>query len=132
MAVNKVAFFGNTIMDISDTTADESSVVAGKQFYKANGARATGTADYQQKITTQTVSLSSSWSGSGPYYQTILTGQAAGLQVNLNPTLDQLASLADAGVTSMVAANENGTVKIYAAGAAPAAMSLQITKIMTY
>lgn len=40
--------------------------------------------------------------------------------------------LADAGVTSMVAANENGTVKIYAAGAAPAAMSLQITKIMTY
>ena len=37
MAVNKVAFFGNTIMDISDTTADESSVVAGKQFYKANG-----------------------------------------------------------------------------------------------
>lgn len=124
MAVNKVAFFGNTIMDISDTTADESSVVAGKQFYKANGARATGTADYQQKITTQTVSLSSSWSGSGPYYQTILTGQAAGLQVNLNPTIDQLAALADAGVTSMVAANENGTVKIYAAGAAPAAMSL--------
>lgn len=132
MAVNKVAFFGNTIMDISDTTADESSVVAGKQFYKANGARATGTADYQQKITTQTVSLSSSWSGSGPYYQTILTGQAAGLQVNLNPTIDQLAALADAGVTSMVAANENGTVKTYAAGAAPAAMSLQITKIMTY
>lgn len=132
MAVNKVAFFGNTIMDISDTTADESSVVAGKQFYKANGARATGTADYQQKITTQTVSLSSSWSGSGPYYQTILTGQAAGLQVNLNPTIDQLAALADAGVTSMVAANENGTVKIYAAGAAPASMSLQITKIMTY
>ena len=84
MAVNKVAFFGNTIMDISDTTADESSVVAGKQFYKANGTRATGTADYQPKITTQTVSLSGNWSGSGPYYQTILTGQSAGLQVNLN------------------------------------------------
>ena len=134
MAVNKVAFFGNTIMDISDTTADESSVVAGKQFYKANGARATGTADYQPKITTQTVSLSGSWSGSGsgPYYQTILTGQPAGLQVNLNPTISQLAALADAGVTSMVAANENGTVKVYAAGAAPAAMTMQITKIMTY
>ena len=130
MAVNKVAFFGNTIMDISDTTADESSVVKGKVFYKADGTRAVGTAEYQPKIATQTVSLSGSWSGSGPYYQTILTGQAAGLQVNLNPTIDQLAALADAGVTSMVAANENGTVKIYAAGAAPAAMSLQITKIM--
>lgn len=132
MAVNKVEFYGNTLIDISDTTAEESAVVAGKAFYKADGTRATGTADYQQKITTQTVSLSSSWSGSGPYYQTILTGQASGLQVNLNPTIDQLAALADAGVTSMVAANENGTVKIYAAGAAPAAMSLQITKIMTY
>ncbi|PWM74784.1 MAG: hypothetical protein DBX45_01585 [Oscillospiraceae bacterium] len=132
MAVNKVAFFGDTLMDISDTTADESSVVKGKVFYKADGTRAVGAAEYQPKITTQTVSLSGSWSGSGPYYQTILTGQPAGLQVNLNPTIDQLAALADAGVTSMVAANENGTVKIYAAGAAPAAMSLQITKIMTY
>lgn len=132
VAVNKVDFYGDTLIDISDTTAEESSVVAGKTFYKATGARAIGTADYQPKITTQTVSLSSSWSGSGPYYQTILTGQAAGLQVNLNPTIAQLEELADAGVTSMVAANENGTVKIYAAGAAPAAMSLQITKIITY
>ena len=132
MAVNKVAFFGNTIMDISDTTADENSVVSGKQFYKANGERATGTADYQQKITTQTVSLSGSWSGSDPYYQVILTGQPTHLQINLNPTIGQLATLGEAGVTSMVAANENGTVKIYAAGAAPAAMPMQITKIMTY
>lgn len=132
MAVNKVEYFGGTIIDISDTTAEESSVVAGKVFYKADGTRVVGTADYQQKITTQTVSLSATWSGSDPYYQTILTGQAAGLQVNLNPTIEQLAALADAGVISMVAANENGTVKIYAAGAAPAAMSLQITKIMTY
>ena len=132
MAINKVVYSGSTVMDITDTTATESTVVKGKTFYKANGARATGTADYQPKITTQTVSLSSSWSGSGPYYQTILTGQPSGLQVNINPTIDQLAALADAGVTSMVAANENGTVKIYAAGAAPAAMSLQITKIMTY
>lgn len=132
MAINKVIYSGSTVMDITDTTATESTVVKGKTFYKANGVRATGTADYQPKITTQTVSLSSSWSGSGPYYQTILTGQSAGLQVNLNPTIDQLAALADAGVTSMVAANENGTVKIYAAGASPAAMTMQITKIMTY
>ena len=132
MAVNKVAFFGDTLLDISDTTADESSVVKGKVFYKANGTRAVGTAEYQPKSTTQPVSLSGSWSGSGPYYQTILTGQPAGLQVNLNPTIEQLVALADAGVTSMVAANENGTVKIYVAGAAPTAMTMQITKTMTY
>ena len=132
MAINKVVYSGSTVMDITDTTATESTVVKGKTFYKANGVRATGTADYQQKITTQTVSLSSSWSGSGPYYQTILTGQSAGLQVNLNPTIQQLTALGEAGVTSMVAANENGTVKIYVSGAVPAAMNLQITKIMTY
>ena len=132
MAINKVVYSGSTVMDITDTTATESSVVKGKTFYKANGARATGTADYQPKITTQTVSLSDNWSGSGPYYQTILTGQPAGLQVNLNPTINQLATLADAGVTSMVAANENGTVKVYVSGAVPAAMTMQITKIMTY
>lgn len=132
MAINKVVYSGSTVMDITDTTATESSVVKGKTFYKANGARATGTADYQPKITTQTVSLSGSWSGSSPYYQTILTGQPAGLQVNLNPTIQQLTALGEAGVTSMVAANENGTVKVYVAGAAPAAMTMQITKIMTY
>lgn len=55
MAVNKVEFYGNTLIDISDTTAEESAVVAGKAFYKADGTRATGTADYQPKITTQTV-----------------------------------------------------------------------------
>ena len=132
MAINKVVYSGSTVMDITDTTATESTVVKGKTFYKANGARATGTADYQPKITTQTVSLSGSWSGSDPYYQTILTGQSAGLQVNLNPTIQQLTALEEAGVTSMVAANENGTVKIYVAGAAPAAMTMQITKIMTY
>jgi hypothetical protein len=42
MAVNKVEFYGNTLIDISDTTAEESAVVAGKVFYKANGTRATG------------------------------------------------------------------------------------------
>ena len=67
MAINKVVYSGSTVMDITDTTATESSVVKGKTFYKANGARATGTADYQPKITTQTISLSGSWSGSGPY-----------------------------------------------------------------
>ena len=132
MAINKVVYSGSTVMDITDTTATESTVVKGKTFYKANGARATGTADYQPKITTQTVSLSGSWSGSGPYYQTILTGQSAGLQVNLNPTIQQLTALGEVGVTSMVAVNENGTVKIYVVGAAPAAMTMQITKIMTY
>ena len=88
MAINKVSFYGDTLLDISDTTADESSVVKGKVFYKANGSRAVGTADYQPKIFTQVVNLTTTWSGSDPYYQTVLTGQAVNMQVDLQFTVD--------------------------------------------
>lgn len=42
--VNKVVYGNQTVMDISDTTAEEGDVVTGKTFYKANGARSTGSA----------------------------------------------------------------------------------------
>lgn len=44
--VNKVKFGNNTVMDISDTDAEEADVVEGKTFYKKTGSRATGTASY--------------------------------------------------------------------------------------
>lgn len=44
MAVNKVVYGGNTLIDITDTTATASDVFAGKKFYGANGSAITGTA----------------------------------------------------------------------------------------
>lgn len=44
MAVNKVVYGGNTLIDITDTTATASDVFAGKMFYGANGNAITGTA----------------------------------------------------------------------------------------
>lgn len=41
--VNKVQFGGQTIMDISDTDAEESDVAEGKIFYKGTGQRSVGT-----------------------------------------------------------------------------------------
>lgn len=41
--VNKVEFGNQTVMDITDTTAEEQDVDSGKVFYKANGERSTGT-----------------------------------------------------------------------------------------
>lgn len=41
--VNKVQFGNNIIMDITDTTVEETDVIENKVFYAANGARSTGT-----------------------------------------------------------------------------------------
>ena len=40
--VNKVEYAGQTLIDITDTTATESDVLPGKSFYKASGAKASG------------------------------------------------------------------------------------------
>lgn len=43
MAINKVVYGNNTLIDITDTTATESDVAEGVVFYKADGTRSVGT-----------------------------------------------------------------------------------------
>lgn len=43
MAVNKVQFGNQTVMDITDTTANTDNVVEGNVFYAASGTRSVGT-----------------------------------------------------------------------------------------
>ena len=45
---------GTTLMDITDTTATESDVVSGQVFYKANGVRSVGSANYIPVISNPT------------------------------------------------------------------------------
>lgn len=44
MANNKVIYNGNTLIDLTDTTAVASDVARGKVFYGANGEKIVGTA----------------------------------------------------------------------------------------
>ena len=44
--VNKVIYGSSTLMDITDTTADDADVAEGEVYYKASGLRSAGTAKY--------------------------------------------------------------------------------------
>lgn len=81
-------------------------------------------------ITLGSIALSAAgWSAEEPYSQAAaLAGLTAGSLVALHPTAAQLMALQEAGVTTLTAANANGTLTVYALGAAPAAdLTLQIT-----
>ena len=135
MAINKVVYSGSTVMDITDTTATESTVVKGKTFYKANGVKATGTAEYEPLIVKFNSTLSvSSWSAYGDYFrQTVMNSQETNAKFDLQFDISQLAQLANDGVTAIVAINENGTVYVYCMGAKPTtSMPVQITKTLLY
>lgn len=76
------------------------------------------------------VSLSGSWSGSGPYSQTVtVTGATvtANSKVDIQLTAAQIASLVSAGVTGLVIENNAGTLTAWAVGASPSAMTVQVT-----
>lgn len=76
------------------------------------------------------IALSSSWSGSGPYSQTVtVTGTTvtANSKVDIQLTAAQIASLIAAGVTGMVIENNAGTLTAWAVGATPSAMTVQVT-----
>ena len=54
MAVNKVIYGNDTIMDITDTTAEASDVALGEVFYDKSGVRSVGTGNYMDKVSNPT------------------------------------------------------------------------------
>ena len=77
------------------------------------------------------ISLSSSWSGSGPYSQTVtVTGATvtASSKVDIQLTAAQIASLISDGVTGLLIENNAGTLTAWAVGASPSSsMTIQCT-----
>ena len=50
MAVNKVVYNGSTLVDLTDTTAEESDVKSGKVFYSASGERSIGSGNGSEPV----------------------------------------------------------------------------------
>lgn len=78
-----------------------------------------------------TITLSTSWSGNGPYSQRVtITGATAteNSRIDLQPTAAQLATLIDDGVQALTIENNNGTLTAWAVGAeTSASMVIQCT-----
>ena len=66
MAVQKVAYDGHTLIDLSQDTAVESDVASGKYFHKSNGERVQGTATGGIATFPQTINLTVNISSSAP------------------------------------------------------------------
>lgn len=89
--VNKVVYGNQTVMDITDTTAEEEDVVSGKTFYKASGARSTGSAVipdisncYQTTDTAETAIADNDYF---PFYDTSATAKRKTLWSNIKAKL---------------------------------------------
>lgn len=86
--------------------------------------------DYQAPEAKIAITLSASWTGSGPYTQTVtVSGGTANSIISLQPSPAQAAQLIQDGVQVLQIDNNNGTFTATAIGAAPSsALTLQATR----
>ena len=76
--------------------------------------------DGQRQIIVDTVSLGTSWTGTGPYTQVVTVSEAdADSKVDLQPDATIIQKLIDAGTTALYIVNDNGVFSAVALGAAP-------------
>ena len=87
----------------------------------------------QRQIIVGTVSLGTSWTGTGPYTQAItINGIESDSKIDLQPDANVINKLMEAGTTALYIVNNSGVATAVAIGAAPnSALTIQctITKI---
>ena len=83
----------------------------------------------QRQIIVDTVSLGTSWTGTGPYTQTITVAEAdANSKVDLQPDATVIQKLIDAGTTALYIVNDDGVFSAVAIGSAPTeSLTIQCT-----
>lgn len=116
----------------ADTNKQDKITASG--ILKGNGSGGVSAAvagtDYQSPEAKIAITLSASWTGSGPYTQTVtVTGGTASSIISLQPSPAQAAQLIQDGVQVLQIDNNNGTFTATAIGAAPSsALTLQATR----
>lgn len=95
--VNKVKYGDQTVMDISDTTAQESDVAEGEVFYKGNGQRAVGTGNYYSPNDTAETDIADG--DYFPFYDTSASAKRKTLWSNIVAKMKTAFGIASSGNT---------------------------------
>lgn len=85
--------------------------------------------DGQKQIIVDTVSLGTSWTGTGPYTQVVtIDGIDSNSKIDLQPDADVINKLMESGTSALYIVNNNGVATAVAIGAAPnSALTIQCT-----
>lgn len=85
--------------------------------------------DGQKQIIVDTVSLGTSWTGTGPYTQVVtIDGIESDSKIDIQPDADVINKLMESGTTALYIVNDNGVATAVAVGAAPnAGLEIQCT-----
>lgn len=128
--INNKALSVDITLNASDVSAVPTTRTVNNKALSADITLNASDVGAEAEIQLGSIDLSATWSGAGPYTQTVtVTGATitANSKVDIQLTAAQISALISAGVKSLLVENNSGVLTAYAIGAPTSAMTVQVT-----